>query len=386
MNATVQFIYLCACAVTGAKAAADSVDFDRVWKLSKAQNMTALVASALEGTAAFQNADPSEQKRWSQALGGNLKKSMLFDAERKKLLRFFEAEGIWYLPLKGVILNPLYPCFGTREFADNDILIDPSRTKDAKHYMLTHGFSFRSDDFSADEYSKKPFYNFELHRALVDEGAGNVRYTDYYRDVKDRLIKDEGNACGYHFSDADFYIYFIYHAFKHYDNRGTGFRTLADEYVLLHTDRMKLPFREIEKELTKLGLSEFEQKLRTLADRLFTDPEALEKTIGDLRSEHRSLLIELLSCGTFGTMDKLFQKELAENSEDKSFSKTHYYRRRLFPDISRYQYAHPFIYRHRILYPFFLLYRTAVYPIRHKEYLRQEYKAVRKKQNSTDTK
>ena len=82
MNATVQFIYLCACAVTGAKAAADSVDFDRVWKLSKAQNMTALVASALEGTAAFQNADPAEQKRWSQALGGNLKKSMLFDAER----------------------------------------------------------------------------------------------------------------------------------------------------------------------------------------------------------------------------------------------------------------------------------------------------------------
>ena len=23
-----------------------------------------------------------------------------------------------------------------------------------------------------------------------------MRYTDYYRDVKDRLIKDEGNACG----------------------------------------------------------------------------------------------------------------------------------------------------------------------------------------------
>ena len=49
------------------------------------------------------------------------------DAEREALLDFFEKSGIWYLPLKGAVLNGIYPQYGLRQFAKNDILFDAAR-------------------------------------------------------------------------------------------------------------------------------------------------------------------------------------------------------------------------------------------------------------------
>lgn len=383
MNTTEAFIYLCACAATGAKAKLDSAPFDELWQLAQAHNLTALVAKALQDTEAFAAADTAEQKRWTNALNNNIKKTMLFEAERKKLVRFFEENGIWYAPLKGVIINTLFPAFGTREFADNDILIDPERTGDAKSWMLSHGYTFRTDDFSSDEYSKAPFYNFEIHRALIEESTQFETSVNYYRHVKDRLVKDGDNGFGYHFTDDDFYVFFIFHAFKHYDNRGTGFRTLADEYVILNAKRFRFDFAAIEKELVKLGILEFEQNLRALSDRLFSQPEAIEGILDTLSDEQREMLQYILSCGTFGSFDNLFAKAFAQSGNGKPPSKVKYYWKRVFPEISRFKYSNPFIYRHKVLYPFFLIYRMVVNPIRHKKDLKREIRTV-KRLNHTD--
>ena len=155
---------------------------------------------------------------------------------------------------------------------------------------VARGYEFRSDEFSADEYSKQPFFNFEIHRALIDESVDFEKAFAYYKDVKKRLVKDSGNKYGYHFTDDDYYIFFIFHAFKHYDSRGTGFRTVADEYVILSSDKLKLDFGYISKELEKLGIAEFEERLRELAVSLFSEPELTEENLRDLSAETREML------------------------------------------------------------------------------------------------
>lgn len=375
MNATEQFIYLCACGAGGQKAALQEADFDRLWKMAQGHNLTALLAKALQGTAAFAGAGKDEQFRWSNALNNNIKKSMLFDRERQKLLAFFEENGIWYLPLKGAVINGLYPTYGTREFADNDILMDNTRTDDARAYMQAQGYRLRSDEFSADEYSKKPFYNFELHRTLVDRQPGTEQYYAYYRNLKSRLRKEDDNGYGYCFTDEDFYIYFIYHAYKHYDSRGTGFRTVADEYVLLHSSHFHFDFKYMEQELRELGLLTFERQLRSLADALFSEPENTAENLRGLSPEDSGMLRYILGSGTFGSMDNLFAKELQSSGET---SKAKYYLKRIFPPVSTYRYTHPFVYRHKIVYPFFWVYRTAVNPIKHRKYLKKEVRSIKK--------
>ena len=377
MNATEQYIYLTACAAAGKTAELETADFEKLWQMSRSHNMTALTAKGLLPTEAFKNADSKEQKRWKNALDNSVKKTMLFDAERKKLLKFFDDNGIWYMPLKGALLNGFYKSYGTREFADNDILVAPERTDDAKEYLLSRGYEFRSDEFSADEYSKQPFFNFEIHRALIDESVEFEKAFAYYKDVKKRLVKDSGNKYGYHFTDDDYYIFFIFHAFKHYDSRGTGFRTVADEYVILSSDKLKLDFGYISKELEKLGIAEFEERLRELAVSLFSEPELTEKNLRDLSAETREMLEFILSCNTFGQMENLFKKDLESISNGKKPSKAKYWLRRVFPPRSRFKYSNPFVYKHRIVYPFFLSYRMIANPIRHRRYLKKEIKAVK---------
>lgn len=377
MNATEQYIYLTACAATGKAAELETADFETLWQMSRSHNMTALTARGLLPTEAFKNADSNEQKRWKNALDNSVKKTMLFDAERKKLLKFFDDNGIWYMPLKGALLNGFYKSYGTREFADNDILVDPERTDDAKEYLLSCGYEFRSDEFSADEYSKQPFFNFEIHRALIDESVEFEKAFAYYKDVKKRLVKDSGNKYGYHFTDDDYYIFFIFHAFKHYDSRGTGFRTVADEYVILSSDKLKLDFGYISKELEKLGIAEFEERLRELAVSLFSEPELTEENLRDLSAETREMLEFILSCNTFGQMENLFKKDLESISNGKKPSKAKYWLRRVFPPRSRFKYSNPFVYKHIIVYPFFLSYRMIANPIRHRRYLKKEIKAVK---------
>lgn len=376
MNPTEQFIYLTACASTKQQAALDTASFDKLWQMAQGHNLTAMVAKALQNTDAYRGAGAQEQKRWRGTLNNNIKKTMLFEAERRAIVKFFEQNGIWYMPLKGMIINPLFPHYGTREFADYDILMDPTRMEEGKQFLFSRGYTFRTDNFPADEYSKPPFFNIELHREMIDHSPQFELFYRYYANVKERLIKDEGNGYGYHFSDDDFYIFFIVHAFKHYDNRGTGFRTLADEYVLLHTDKLHFDFAAVTRELEKLGIADFEYKLRTLADAVFEKPEQTADNLRSLSPELREMLRFILSSGTFGSMENLFAKEF-EESAGSSRSKARYYLKRVFPERSRFKYSNPFVYKHKAVYPFFLVYRMAVRPIKNRRTLRDELKTIK---------
>ena len=202
-------------------------------------------------------------------------KAVLFDVEREKLISFFEQKGIWYLPLKGLILQNFYPQIGMRQMADNDILFDASYRAELKTYMRENGYEGgeyvgRSDAGCHDTYLKKPFYNFEMHHSLHPATEKNVSLRKYYDNITERMIKDDDNSFGYHMSDEDFYIYVITHAYRHYSKAGTGVRGFMDVYVYLSQKQGSLDFSYIERELEDLGLADYEQMTRTVAFKLFS--------------------------------------------------------------------------------------------------------------------
>ena len=84
----------------------------------------------------------------------------------------------------------------------------------------------------------------------------------------------------------------------------------------------------------------------------------------------------ILSSGTFGSMENLFAKEF-EESAGSSRSKARYYLKRVFPERTRFKYSNPFVYKHKAVYPFFLMYRMAVRPIKNRRDLRRELKTVK---------
>ena len=121
------------------------------------------------------------------------------------------------------------------------------------------------------------------------------KFYEYYAEVKSRLIKDDGNNYGYHFSPEDFYVYMTAHEYKHYSVGGTGLRSLLDVYVFLKKSEGLLDFDYVLSEMEKLELSEFEEKNRCLALNLFGSNE--------MTGDNREMLEYVVHSGAYGNVE-----------------------------------------------------------------------------------
>lgn len=315
------------------------VDENELYKLCNGHKVTALVSSVLNST---------PDSIWNKSTAASLRRTVLFDYERKEILKHFEEDQIWYLPLKGVILKDYYPEYGLREMADNDILVDYTRMDDIRKYMIERGYSVEEyGKTNHDSYFKKPIYNFEMHRSLFLS-----KLDDYFSDVKRKAIKDENNNYGYHLSKEDFYIYFIAHNHKHLTVSGSGIRSLVDIYLYVNKNN-DLDWKYITSQLELLGIKEEEIKLRNIAFKMFSTNNL------DLTEEEKELYDFIISSGVYGNRKNYTINGLRKIKEENSKNyKLKYMYRRVFLPEEVLKYQLPFFYKHIWARPFLAAYRV----------------------------
>ncbi|MBQ3544637.1 MAG: nucleotidyltransferase family protein [Lachnospiraceae bacterium] len=349
-------IYLAACGVDGVspeKEFLNGLDMEKLYRLSYSHFMDALVGTTLK------QAGVALPKGWNEHISKAVRKVVLFDTERAKLFSFMEQKGIWYLPLKGIVLKDYYPAVGMRQMSDNDILFDYSYCDEVQDYMESQGYEAVSVGIgNHDVYKKEPVYNFELHSTLYSELHQNG-WAEYYGNVKDRLALNSGSSYGYHFADEDFYVYITSHAYKHYAGSGTGLRTLLDFYVYLKA-KPEMDFAYIEKECEVLGIHKFEQQNRSLCKKVFDAAvlNGIEDLEQRLSTEEKDMLIYYLSSGVYGTVERGVENRVKKfQKKSGSRSKVWYLLNRLFPGMDTYKH-YPFFYKHKWLLPVCWLYRV----------------------------
>lgn len=283
-------IYLSACAVNGKIPEIQKVksSTDKLFSAARRHMLAATVGMALE-EAGIRN------EIFDQAIAAAQRKNALLDADRARVLASLEKAGIWYMPLKGVLLKDLYPRYGMREMVDNDILIDPEHRNDVRRIMEDLGFVTKLyEDNNHDVYHKKPVSSFEMHVYLVN-GRSNDALLTYYLNIKDRLLKDKENQYGYHFSDNDFYLFLMAHEYKHYVEGGTGLRSLLDIYVYLKQKQKNLDWNYIQMEIQKMDIANFEKVNKALAMHLFEGE--------NLSTSEEEMLEYIISSGAYGTIE-----------------------------------------------------------------------------------
>lgn len=376
-----QLLYLMACALQGVSAREEvlaDAGLKQLLIMARKHSVASMVCMALEKTAIFVNADEAAKKQWLEAKNKTIRKNMLLDAERKAILHELETQGIWYMPLKGSILKGWYPKPGMREMADNDILFDPSGREQVREIFQNRGYktvSFRKGNH--DVYEKAPIYNFEMHVSLFHGTYKEL--AEQYENVKERLLPVDGTAYQFAFTPEDFYVFVIAHAHKHYSHRGTGVRTLADIYVMDRHLGGIMDRDEVEQKLTQLGIAEYEQHSRVLAEKLFSAARPLAKI--ELTEDEKEMLLYYCDATTYGTVDNRINNrlhELQENSENiKLWTKVKYCCVRLFPGREFCEFAYPFVYKHPWTLPFFWVWRIVYRSIASKKNVQQELKALK---------
>ena len=336
-------IYLVSCAANSEKPDSQrcaAMDTEAVLKAAKLQMLSVAAACALEQAVAL---SPS----WQNAKGSAVRRQILYEAARAEVLRELEKNGIWYLPLKGCVIKSLYPRPMMREMADNDVLCDAEKMAEIRDIMLRLGYTCESYEKDNHDVYEKNGLSFELHRSLFISLSSSV-FTSYYGMVKDRLVRDEDKQYGYHMTDEDFYIHLISHMYKHYSHAGVGLRALLDVYIYNREKGSSLDRAYLETELKKLSLDGFERDMRPLAEKVFT--------LQPLSDEEQGELAYFIDSNCFGLSDTYFAHRL--RNDDSRKAKAGYLFRRIFPDSDYLELSCPVVYRHRILYPFMVVYRA----------------------------
>ncbi len=359
----ISVIYLACCAlhsVLPERAAVEAMDAEAVYRQAKRHKMQAVTYMALTSVT-----DRASEiyPLWHRDYTNSMRMLFSYALEREKVQLFFEKSGIWYLPLKGIVLQNLYPKLGMRQMVDNDYLVDADKCELIRDRMVADGYEVEMyGRASHDVYLKLPYGNFEMHKTLCKESHDDV-FARYYSNVKERLVKDEGNSYGYHFTDEDQYIYFVVHAYKHYAiSGGTGIRTLMDAYIY-DTRCGKVMDRVcLDRELKRLKLLEFETALRELSVKIFDKSNCRPDFCSTgLTEDEKSFLDFFVGSGCFGSMDQSIKNKLAAYADGEgkvgNKSKLKYYLNRLFPTGLYFKENHPILYRHKYLIPFFWIYR-----------------------------
>lgn len=327
-------LYLIRCAVHQQKAdpaRIGSMNLERLYQISRFHSLAALTYNAVES--AWDGHPPQDRlpAGWKAARDAAIRNSLLFTAERKALESFCEAEEIWYLPLKGVLLQKEYPGLGLREMADNDILFDANFQEVIHDWFVERGYEVEEYRQAVhDSYHKPPVLNFEMHTALFDT-SDYPEWATYFQKAVARLQPMEGTCWGRRFTLEDFYLYTLAHMYKHFVIGGTGIRSLLDVYLFLQAHGKELNQEYLRRELEQLHLAMFEGQTRTLAKKIFSGEVPLDP------SEAEAVTYYLTS-GTYGTVHHRVENQLNQmagtaQTVDGSM-KLLYSVRRLFPDRS----------------------------------------------------
>lgn len=366
------------------------MDLEIVYAKSRSQSLEALTYMALENLLESnpQIQIPDEKQilpKWKEAKNKAIAKNLMMDIAREELFAFLEERGIWHVALKGVVLCHMYPKYGMRQMADNDILFDPAFRQEIRDWFVEQGYEVESFEIrNHDEYLKKPVYNFEMHTSLFQESE-QPELTKYYLTIKDRLIRKPEKQFEYYMTDEDFYLYMVAHAYKHYCYAGMGLRFLVDLYVYNNVKK-NLDHSYLDKEMNQLGFFEFENEMRELVQKILS-PEARVETLIDILSEKEQFVLkDVTSSGTYGTMEKLCSNELRKiqpNGDKISGNvKFQYLMHRLFPDkIHMEKWCRqraPYFWRHRWLMPLAWIWRILRGGIKKKDQIREEVDAIKK--------
>lgn len=299
--------YLAGCALKNQQISTERlkrVDWNVMFKLSLFHGVESLIYYAIEPVRDELNIYEELMKAWENRKKYAVLKNAQLDIGRQELFADMEKAECWYMPLKGVVLKQLYPAAGMRQMSDNDILFDPNFRVWVRDWFINHGYSIELFDKSYDDvYTKNQTRCYEMHISLV--GEDEKVWVAYYKNIKDRLIKKADSSYEFQFSDEDFYIYLLVHAYKHYSFAGTGVRILFDCFVFLNKKADGLNWDYINKEVAKLEIGDFEKKIREISLNIFDFQRAWDKRF---REDLLNMIYYMVLSGTYGTLSNRINK------------------------------------------------------------------------------
>lgn len=263
----------------------DGVDLAVLTKLADSQSVDAMVYTKL---AEVVDRSSDEYKRISDRI---LRKQYIAEtriAEYELLCEKFMENNVRFMPVKGILLQKVYPQAYYRQMGDVDLLVMPDDFENAEKVAQALGYDVKRTETHHDEWKKGRFLSYEIHRYLV--GYSVPEFRKYYEDGWKFAHAHKGTM--HLMSLEDLYVYNTAHMTKHFKNGGIGVKAITDIYAFLKLHGNDLDWEYIYGEFDKLGIRSFCQNCEKLAQAWFGD--------GEMTQLLNELGMYFLTSGSFG--------------------------------------------------------------------------------------
>ena len=185
----------------------DDVELADVIRLSEMHNVTTLVYNSLSKVVGVD-------------LLQNIKKSLFLlvviqaqqEEQLKRISAEFEKNKIPFMPLKGRVINSLYPTREFRSSGDIDIYVEDKYTYKCLEIMKSLGYETDESRVRIGmhaNYHLKPYIEVEIHRSLVHKD--DKKWYKLSKFLLNNIEFDKKSYCG-KWSPENIYIYMILHA------------------------------------------------------------------------------------------------------------------------------------------------------------------------------
>ena len=330
---------ICGKSSDGLEAACTEEALEAVYKLAKAHDLGHLVGQAVSKLALPDSEILNTCKKAAMsAFLRQVQQSQVFT----QVAAAFEEAAIAFIPLKGLVLQRLYPQPWLRTSSDLDILVRQEDLERAKKLLTENlGYTYCKTSSHDVAFRTPQQVYLELHYSLIEDfispEAAKVMAT-----VWNEATPVAGHAYQLQLPDALFYYYHIAHGAKHVLGGGCGIRVFLDIWVLEN----QVPHDRSEREalLAQGGMLPFARAAEALSRCWF----------GTGKADAMTELLEqfILSGGNFGTL----QNRVSINQSRKG-GKFHYALSRIFLPYSILQYHYPILQKHKLLFPVYQIVR-----------------------------
>ena len=322
----------------------ENVNWENVYAISSYNSVANIVAySIIKG-----KYDVGEQTKakFTKKLYERVAVSENQSAEIEKLLKAFEDNGIDHMPMKGVILNELYPSKDMRFMADADILIKNEQYEKINKIMHELGYSQEEEGPIEYNYLKPPFMHIELHKYPVAPSSEDI--FEYYGDGW-KFAKKSDKPYRYNFSLEDHFFYIFTHFVRHYRDAGAGLKSVIDIWLYMKK-YPEMNWDDIREQAKKLNMETFLDNLIRLS-KVWFEHEPFDEVTSDMT-------LFILNSGTFGTVkNKMSASSIRDNNNIENAGKFRYLRF-AFPPYRKMKGIFPVLEKLPFLLPFFWVFRV----------------------------
>lgn len=338
----------------------NAIDVDalsKLYSLSKPQDITHIIASALLREELVPDGDL--KKAFSQEQMAAVFRHAQIRHELERMCRAFDAAEIDYIILKGSVIRKYYPKPEMRTSCDIDIYVRECDLAAAEEVMtenLKYKFDVRTPHDVA--YYSQSKTHVELHYDFIEN---NDKVQGVLSRVWEMSQLDGTHKHGYIMNNEMFVAYHIIHMAKHFSHGGCGIRPFLDLWIAKY--KMGYDKEKVLAFLEECDLRNFAEQAMLLADVWFSDSEHTDLT--------RQIENYILNSAIYGTVENSVAILRARNG-----GRFGYIIKRLFMPYSLLKKIYPRLEKYPILFPFYQVKRWCRFVWRGRlSHAREEIKA-----------